>query len=123
MSKPRSLMTSLALSCFLKFGHSKSLCAVLDSSFNLALPLQAFGSVSVFDRSEDFPLQTFGCSEALHVSKMWQDSKFDLQSVLKANFHEEFIGGQTFDIHPPFLFYIRSRAEPALIHLLGRILN
>ena len=100
--------------------------AVLESSFNLALPLQAFGSVSVFERSEDFPHQAFGCPEALHMSQMWQDSKFDLHSVLKANFHEEFNDGQTFQafkIHPPYLFYIRSRAEPALIHLLGRILN
>ena len=92
---------------------------------NLALPLQAFGSVSVFDHSQDFPSQVLGCPETLHMSELWQDSKFDLQSVFKANFHDqEVIGGQTsFVIQPPFLFYIRSRAEPALIHLLGRILQ
>ena len=36
---------------------------VLKSVFDLALPLQSFGSVSVFQKSQDFSEQFFGCSE------------------------------------------------------------
>ena len=99
----------------------------LTSSFNLALPLQSFGSVSVFQKSQDFPRQFFGCSEVLHMSQIRQESNFDLHGVLKANFHinQEFNAGQiqSLDIQPPFLFYLTSSDRPALIHLFGRVLN
>ena len=61
----------------------------IDSSFDLAIPLQSFGSVSVFRRSEDFPKRAFGCDQPLHIATMFQESTFNLRSVLYANFHQE----------------------------------
>ena len=100
----------------------------LDESFDLAIPLQSFGSVSVFDRSDDFPRKAFGCDQPLHISMMFQDARnFDLASVLKANFHDHGYGGQSISIKTPFLFYIKTSetelgsGAATLIHLFGRV--
>ena len=109
----------------------------LDESFDLAIPLQSFGSVSVFDRSDDFPRKAFGCDQPLHISMMFQDARnFNLASVLKANFHDHQAksggdgggdGGQSISIKTPFLFYIKTSetelgsGAATLIHLFGRV--
>lgn len=98
----------------------------LDTSFDLALPLQSFGSVSVFDRSEDFPKRAFGCDQPLHISLMFQDVShdFNLASVFKANFQDSTDDGQAeknVSIRAPYLFYIKSTTPTSLVHLFGRV--
>ena len=68
----------------------------LNSSLNLAIPLQALGAVQafhyknvvscVFQEDVDFSQSAFECSEPLKVTKFWQDSSLDLQDILKVNF-------------------------------------
>lgn len=68
----------------------------LDSSVNLAIPLQALGAVQafhyknvvscVFQEDVDFSQSAFECNEPLKVTKFWQDSSLDLQDILKVNF-------------------------------------
>ena len=60
----------------------------LNSSFDLAIPLQSFGSVSVFSRSEDFPRNALGCDQPLHISMIFQASKMDFGKMIMDNFHE-----------------------------------
>ncbi len=106
-----------------------------ESSFDLAIPLQSFGSIKIFSRSEDFPRRAFGCEQPLHISMMFQDALagFDLGSVLKANFHQELFTNndssgssdgqvQNVSIKVPFLFYIKSTTPTTtLVHLFGRV--
>jgi hypothetical protein len=99
---------------------------IIQNYFNMALPLQAFGATKAFEQSTDFAQKSMDCKEPLRVEKVWQDSNFDLHSVLKANFHEEPDPGQqptsiVVNIGAPFLFYIQSSGSPALIHVFGRV--
>lgn len=96
----------------------------INSSLNFALPLQAFGAVSIFEQDNDFPKFALGCDEPLKVTQFWQNSNFDLRNVLKANFPEtkNDTGQMVAIIEGPILFYIRSsQGSPALIHVFGRV--
>ena len=82
--------------------------------------------LSVFDFTVDFSKSAFGCEEPLKLTKFWQDSSFDLQDILKVNFHDEVMDDpnkttETLSIKGPFLFYLQSKEIPALIHLFGRV--
>ena len=80
----------------------------------------------MFDFTVDFSKSAFGCEEPLKLTKFWQDSSFDLEDILKVNFHDEVMDDpdkttENLSIKGPFLFYLQSKEIPALIHLFGRV--